>query len=145
MTLTLAALAMATGCVTVRPAAPSDALRPGPGEVHPEARQPAPAAWPLGHLPATPEPLPPPPRPAASAAPAPAAAARQERPARPPRAAKPVRHARPARPVEPAKPRKRTSAKPAAKPAVPQRTYDMAALCEAARGTVSPSIVALCR
>ncbi|MEU9256182.1 hypothetical protein AB0D66_30650 [Streptomyces sp. NPDC048270] len=53
---------------------------------------------------------------------------------------------RPARPAaEPAKPRRRTPAKPAAGPAVPQRTYDMTALCEAARGTVSPSIVALCR
>ncbi|MEU9234838.1 hypothetical protein AB0D36_20835, partial [Streptomyces subrutilus] len=81
LTLTLAALAMATGCVTVRPATPSHAPRPGPAEVHPEALEPAPAAWPLGHLPVTPEPLPHPSPPAARAAPAPAAAARQERPA----------------------------------------------------------------
>ncbi|MBT2546280.1 hypothetical protein J7E99_37870 [Streptomyces sp. ISL-44] len=51
---------------------------------------------------------------------------------------------RPARPAAPAKPRKRPPAKPAARPAAPQRTYDMTPLCEAAHGTVSPSIVALC-
>ncbi|MGP3683870.1 hypothetical protein ACTVZO_04015 [Streptomyces sp. IBSNAI002] len=158
LTLILASLAVTTGCVTVRPAAPPDAPRPGPAEVRPESRQPDRAAWPLGHLPVTPEPLrPPAPTPAAQApAPdaAPAAAARQERSARQPRAAKParpvrpVRPAGPARPAAPAKPRKRPAAKtakPAARPAAPQRTYDMAALCEAARGTVSPSIVALCR
>ncbi|MFB6580473.1 hypothetical protein ACFCYC_24220 [Streptomyces sp. NPDC056402] len=44
----------------------------------------------------------------------------------------------------PAKPRKRppTVAKP--RPA-PQRPYDMASLCEAAKGIVHPSVVALCR
>ncbi|MEU9143369.1 hypothetical protein [Streptomyces sp. NPDC048349] len=151
LTLTLASLTLATGCVTVRPAAAPDAPRPGHPAVRPEPRQPAPDAWPLGHLPVTPEPAPP------SAPPAPVpvpAVAGQERPARPPRAAKPVRPAhpahpaRPARPVrpgEPAKPRKRAPAKAATRPAAPQRTYDMTALCEAARGTVSPSIVALCR
>ncbi|MGR4879621.1 hypothetical protein ACIPUC_09350 [Streptomyces sp. LARHCF249] len=139
LTLLLASLTMATGCVTVRPAAQPDTPPPRPAAVHPEPRQPAPAAWPLGHLPATPEPAPPP-------APAPAVA-RREPPARPPRAAKPARPvhpARPHRPAAPAKPRKRPAAQPAARPAAPQRTLDMAQLCEAARGTVSPSIVALC-
>ncbi|MFD4051634.1 hypothetical protein ACFWSF_40325 [Streptomyces sp. NPDC058611] len=44
----------------------------------------------------------------------------------------------------PAKSRKRAPVKAGSRPA-PRRTYDMAPLCEAARGTVSPSIVALCR
>ncbi|MGW7118419.1 hypothetical protein ACWGI5_38560, partial [Streptomyces xanthophaeus] len=67
------------------------------------------------------------------------ASAGRERPARP--AAKPrrVRASVPA-----ATPRQRPPAAAKPRPA-PQRTYDMAPLCEAAKGTVSPAIVALCR
>ncbi|MDD9376000.1 hypothetical protein M8Z33_04805 [Streptomyces sp. ZAF1911] len=51
----------------------------------------------------------------------------------------------------PAKPRRVAPKKPAAPAAkarhprpAPNRTYDMAPLCAAARGTVDPAIVALC-
>lgn len=53
------------------------------------------------------------------------------------------RPAKPAKPA-PAKPRARKPAPAKARPA-PRRTYDMAPLCAAAKGTVSPDIVALCR
>ncbi|WP_405787601.1 hypothetical protein OG753_06605 [Streptomyces sp. NBC_00029] len=155
LALILTALVVATGCVTVRPAAPPDAPLPGPASAGAtQARQPASLALPLSPLPGAAEPaLPESPAPSPSSAPpearpapVPAAAERQHRPPRR-AAAKPPRHQRPAKqakPAAPAKPRKRppTVAKP--RPA-PQRTFDMAQLCEAAKGTVSPSIVALCR
>ncbi|MFD8984842.1 hypothetical protein ACFV0Q_33850, partial [Streptomyces sp. NPDC059564] len=48
-----------------------------------------------------------------------------------------------AAPAPAAKSRPRQPARPGPRPA-PGRTYDMTPLCEAARGTVSPEIVALC-
>ncbi|MFD3781664.1 hypothetical protein ACFWS1_37650, partial [Streptomyces sp. NPDC058612] len=61
-----------------------------------------------------------------------------------PRRAKAVKPARRPPAAAPATSRERVPAKARPRPA-PRRTYDMAPLCEAARGTVSPSIVALCR
>ncbi|MER6251994.1 hypothetical protein ABT224_11570 [Streptomyces sp. NPDC001584] len=163
--LTLAALVTATGCVTVHPAAPPDAPRQARGAAaRTQDRQPTPLALPLGPLPASPEPASPvppaPPEPPApleppaprvvpeagpAQAPVPAAAERPRRPrradARPPRPRRPAEQAKPA---APAKPRKRPPAVAKPRPA-PQGSYDMASLCEAAKGTVHPSIVALCQ
>ncbi|PWK66758.1 hypothetical protein BCL76_110244 [Streptomyces sp. CG 926] len=143
--LTVAALVLTTGCVTVSPVAPQDAPRAAPAAARTQARQPAPLALPLGPLPTSAEAASPATpstevRPAPStvpeAEPAPVRAA-AERPRRPRRAeAKPPRPRRPAGRVKTAAP-----AKP--RPA-PQRSYDMSALCKAAEGTVHPSIVALC-
>ncbi|MGW0752144.1 hypothetical protein [Streptomyces sp. NPDC002587] len=151
--LTLAALAVATGCVTVHPAAPPDAPRLMPAASRTEPRLPSVPAWPLGYLPeaaaSTPgtaevqetrEPAPADPVPAA----APEPPRRAAGPVRRYRTYKPYKPVRPARPAHPAKPLKRPPAKAKSRPAQ-QRTYDMTSLCEAARGTVSPSIVALCR
>nr|WSX53357.1 hypothetical protein OG409_33220 [Streptomyces sp. NBC_00974] len=57
-----------------------------------------------------------------------------------------ARRAKPARPaVKPAaKPARAPAAQPRRPRTAPNRTYDMAPLCAAARGTVDPSIVALC-
>ncbi|WP_328924175.1 hypothetical protein OG429_05675 [Streptomyces sp. NBC_00190] len=154
--LTLAALTMATGCVTVHPAAPPDAARLTPAASLTEPRQPAVPALPLGHLPTAEETAPQSPeaREPAPADPVPAAApepqhraaepTRRYRPHRPPAPYKPVTPVKPARPAPPARPRTFPPAKAKSRPA-PPRTYDMTPLCEAARGTVSPSIVALCR
>ncbi|MEU6865756.1 hypothetical protein ABZ924_21265 [Streptomyces sp. NPDC046876] len=134
----LAALVLTAGCVTVRPygpVAPEGAAR-GERVVR---------ALPLGPLPTPtsspspppsgdpdPEPEPEPPRPPAvrhdDRRPPPRRAA--DRPAPPPE-----RRAKP-----PAPPRKR----PGAPLPDPGHGYDMASLCEAAKGTVSPAIVALC-
>ncbi|WKD36349.1 hypothetical protein [Streptomyces xanthophaeus] len=160
--LTLAALVTATGCVTVRPAAPPDAQRQAHGAAaRTQDRQPTPLALPLSPLPASPEPaspVPPPPPappgppsprmvPEAGPAPVPVQAA-AERPRRPRRAdAKPPRPRRPAeraKPAAPAKPRKRPPTVADKPRPEPQGSYDMASLCEAAKGTVHPSIVALC-
>lgn len=167
--LTLAALVMATGCVTVHPAAPPDAPHWAPAAARALPRQPTVPAWPLGPLPtaepasptppdpsppeparpepARPEPAPPEPDPV----PAPVSVPRRpattaDQPHQPhrPRRAKPASPAKPAKRATPAKPRKRRPAPAKPRPA-PQRTFDMTPLCEAARGTVSPSIVALCR
>lgn len=131
----LAALALTAGCVTVRPHGPVAPEGAAGGERVVEA-------LPLGPLPTSspsppssddPEPEPEPPRPPAvrhdDHRPPPRRAA--DRPAPPDR--------RPAKP--PAQPRKR----PKAPLPAPGHGYDMASLCEAAKGTVSPSIVALCR
>nr|MDT0518895.1 hypothetical protein [Streptomyces sp. DSM 41633] len=143
--LTLAALVTATGCVTVRSAGPPDAPQPVPAAVRAEPRQPTPLALPLGPLPAVSEPAPAPPEPerVLPPAPVPASAPQQPHRIRPARPAKPPKRARPA---APAAPRKRPpAAKPAPRPGpAPQRTYDMAPLCAAARDTVPPWIVALC-
>ncbi|MFE1869859.1 hypothetical protein ACFW9N_03015 [Streptomyces sp. NPDC059496] len=160
--LPLAAFVLATGCLTVRPAALPDAPRPAePAAARAQDRQPTPLALPLGPLPTSPEapspapPAPPaprvileagpPPAPAAAAAAAPATA---ERPHRPRRVdTKPPRPRRPAKQVKtaaPAKPRKRPPTVAEPRPA-PQRPYDMPSLCEAAKGIVHPSIAALCR
>ncbi|MGW9370687.1 hypothetical protein ACWGVR_11840, partial [Streptomyces xanthophaeus] len=60
--LSLAVFVLATGCVTVRPAAPPSAPGPVPAATRtapPHARpQPQPPAWPLGTLPAVPAPVP---------------------------------------------------------------------------------------
>lgn len=144
-----------TGCVTVRPAGPGTVV-PGPGsgpaatEVRTGLPGPASEARPLGALPevpqdavpagSTPTPLPGSavaPQPAGPAAPA-ARARIRVKPAAP-------RH----RPERPRRAAPKKAAAPAAKarrsqPA-PNRTYDMAPLCAAARGTVDPAIVALCR
>ncbi|MFD7554920.1 hypothetical protein ACFV9E_10340 [Streptomyces sp. NPDC059835] len=130
--LTLAALVMATGCVTVHPPAPSEPRLPATAAARTVFPQPTVPAMPLGTLPAASEP--------ASAAPPPAHdpvpdAARPQR-------AKPEKHT-PAKPVQ-AKPRPRKPGAAKGRPA-PRRTYDMAPLCAAARGTVSPDILALCR
>ncbi|MEU3774135.1 hypothetical protein AB0F11_13180 [Streptomyces sp. NPDC032472] len=131
----LAALALTTGCVTVRPHGPVASEGAARGEQAVEA-------LPLGPLPTSspsppssddPEPEPEPPRPPAvrhdDHRPPPRRAA--DRPAPPDRRA----------PKPPAQPRKR----PKAPLPAPGHGYDMASLCEAAKGTVSPSIVALCR
>ncbi|MFJ1569143.1 hypothetical protein [Streptomyces erythrochromogenes] len=51
---------------------------------------------------------------------------------------------KPAKAAPRAKARRQPSAPAKSRPA-PGRSYDMAPLCEAAKGTVSPAIVALCR
>ncbi|MFK0219720.1 hypothetical protein ACIQWN_16170 [Streptomyces vinaceus] len=136
--LILAAVALTAGCVTVRPDRPAEAARTTP------AAEPGAVveALPLGRLPEPPPPSEPPepePDPDASG-PAP-----ESRPA-PPRAAEraPARPARPARPAPAPGPRRHPPARQNPAPAQP-RPYDMTALCEAAKGTVHPSIVALCR
>ncbi|CAM5281954.1 hypothetical protein [Streptomyces avidinii] len=147
--LTLAAFVMATGCVTVRPAAPPDAPRPASVADRTPERQPTPLALPLGTLPESAGPAEPmATEPPAESVPVPASVPAAERPERPRRVeAKPPRPRRPAKrvkPAAPAKPRKRPPAAVAPRPA-PQGSFDMAALCAAAEGTVSPEIVALCR
>ncbi|MGW8779736.1 hypothetical protein ACWGNM_16980 [Streptomyces sp. NPDC055796] len=144
--LILAAVALTAGCVTVRPDRPAEAARTAPAADRTADRsaggEAVADALPLGRLPASHTPQAPPPP--APEPPAPAVAqADADRP--PPRARDraPVRPVRPARPAPAPKPRKRPPAQPKARPA-PPRTYDMAPLCEAAKGTVSPSIVALC-
>ncbi|MFE9559925.1 hypothetical protein ACFYM0_02275 [Streptomyces sp. NPDC006487] len=159
MPLIIVALAVAagcvTGCVTVGPAAgpgavPGPGARPAPAEVRTDLPGPATEAWPLGALPeaeqhADPVPDGPPnalpgaavaPRPAAPAAPA-ARARSRVKPAAPRRRPERPRRATPKKPAAPAP--KARGARPA-----PNRTYDMAPLCAAARGTVDPAIVALC-
>ncbi|MFD3699149.1 hypothetical protein ACFWUZ_23930 [Streptomyces sp. NPDC058646] len=147
--LSLAALVLATGCVTVGPAAPPDARHVAPP---PAGDRLPPQGQPLGTLPAVaaqpPEPSAEPPQrvrqdvvrpaPARPHRPRGDATGDRARPAQP--AAKPRR----ARTAAPAEPRRRPPAAAKSRPA-PQRTYDMAALCAAAEGTVSPAIVALCR
>ncbi|MET9608138.1 hypothetical protein ABZZ17_24245 [Streptomyces sp. NPDC006512] len=162
--LILAVLMLATGCVTVRPTGPAGSPRLDPAASRTVPRQPASPAWPLTPLPEAATPTPPapgPPAPVAAAAEraAPERAAPPRADDRPPRRAAPARPARPAKPARPAhrardtapaaKPRtpkapKRRPARPAPRPA-PQRTFDMAPLCAAARGRVDPAIVALCR
>ncbi|THA41438.1 hypothetical protein [Streptomyces sp. A1547] len=143
--LILAALALTAGCVTVRPTGPAEPAPPAPAVDRTAARETAVGALPLGRLPA-PEPPPAPPAAEAEAEPEPPAAQPEEN--RPPQRRTGGRApARPAHPVHPApapKPRKRPPVRPKPRPAQP-RAYDMAPLCEAAKGTVSPSIVALCR
>ncbi|MFK0234845.1 hypothetical protein [Streptomyces vinaceus] len=136
--LILAAVALTAGCVTVRPDRPAEAARSAP------AAQPGAVveALPLGRLPEPPPPSgPPEPEPSAPAA----GPAEESRPV-PPRAAEraPARPARPVRPAPAPKPRTHPRARQDPAPAQP-RPYDMTALCEAAKGTVHPSIVALCR
>ncbi|KOU15240.1 hypothetical protein ADK49_21335 [Streptomyces sp. WM6349] len=145
--LTLAALVMASGCVTVRPApAPAPAGKAG------QPREPTSAARPLVRLPtvgaaeAAPDPTGPVPVPASAPRPA-AGGAQPPRPAPGPRRAKTPRAAKPAKQAK-AAPRAKARRQPAvpskSRPA-PGRSYDMGPLCEAAKGTVSPAIVALCR
>ncbi|MFJ9547196.1 hypothetical protein [Streptomyces erythrochromogenes] len=156
--LTLAALVMASGCVTVHPAPvpATDAPQPAPAGNRGLQREPAVAAGPLVPLPAAgaAEPAPEPDEPVSVPASAPhrqaasaAAAEQPARPVRPPRRAGPPRTAKPAKPAQSA-PRAKARRQPAA-PAKPRpapgRSYDMGPLCEAAKGTVSPAIVALCR
>ncbi|MEU3727752.1 hypothetical protein AB0E73_34475, partial [Streptomyces sp. NPDC031705] len=78
---------------------------------------------------------------------APGEAGRQPAAGHPPRARsddRPPRPARPAHRAPAAKPRTREPVRPEPRPA-PRRSYDMAPLCEAARGVVDPAIAALCR
>ncbi|MER7732863.1 hypothetical protein ABTX80_18445 [Streptomyces erythrochromogenes] len=157
--LTLAALVMASGCVTVHPAPARAPDAPQPdtaghrGMDHGVRREPTHAAGPLVLLPSATaaepasdpgEPAPPPasaPHPPPAAPERPAPQVRRPRGAEPPRASKPVKAAGPkAR----AKARRQPAAPAKSRPA-PGRSYDMAPLCEAAKGTVSPAIVALCR
>uniref|UniRef100_A0AAU2JIE3 Lipoprotein n=1 Tax=Streptomyces sp. NBC_00049 TaxID=2903617 RepID=A0AAU2JIE3_9ACTN len=144
--LTLAALALATGCVTVQPAARPDVHVP-----RPESPQPTTVALPLGSLPGAAEPMAVPSAPPVPPVEAPAPAVAPAGPPAPPRPRRPyrphrVKPAKPAaRPAAPAKPRKHREPAPAKPRPAPRHPYDMAQLCEAARGTVSPSIVALCR
>ncbi|MFG2617469.1 hypothetical protein ACGFXC_07565 [Streptomyces sp. NPDC048507] len=138
--LALALLVLATGCVTVR-AAPARV----PASARADAS--APARPVVRELPLGPLPLPPPSQTPVPGAPVPRApaAAGPERDDAP--AAGPRTHRKPAAaPAPAAKPRGREPVRrPAPRPApAPRRTYDMAPLCEAARGTVSPAIVALC-
>ncbi|UUY46306.1 hypothetical protein NRK68_03165 [Streptomyces yangpuensis] len=166
--LTLAALVMASGCVTVHPSPVPDAPRAAPGAAPATAGdrglppEPTAAARPLVRLPpseaaepaAVPDARAPVPAsvPAAGPVSGPASAPRRPRaaarePQRPPRRAK---HPRAWKPVEPARPAprkkaRRQSAAPVRSRPAPVRSYDMAPLCRAAEGTVSPAIVALCR
>ncbi|MCX5195158.1 hypothetical protein OOK31_14820 [Streptomyces sp. NBC_00249] len=151
------------GCVTVRPGDPPRAPRQAPAGLSGRG-------LPLGVLPevAAPPAAPGTPTPDGAAspeaaeAPAAGAGAQAEAPRRgddrpPRRADRPDRpaHRAPARapghahapapaPARAAKPRAKKPVRPKAPPA-PGRSYDMAPLCRAARGTVSPDIVALCR
>ncbi|MFJ7261182.1 hypothetical protein ACIQV2_13520 [Streptomyces globosus] len=132
--LTLAALVLATGCVTVRPEGPAPSEPPAPA-----AGREASAALPLSALPAGGRTIAEsPPAPAVSSAPAAAPAPRRQRSEadRAPREAR--KPPRAAAPPAPAKRRKAPARRASRHP------YDMASLCEAAKGTVSPSIVALC-
>ncbi|WP_158709966.1 hypothetical protein [Streptomyces katrae] len=148
--LILAALALTAGCVTVRPSGPAEPALPDPAVDRTAALETAVGALPLGRVPAS---EPPPAPPAAGAGAGAGAGAEPEPPAAQPGEDRPPQHrtggrapARPAHPVRPApapKPRKRPPVRPKPRPEQP-RPYDMAPLCEAARGTVSPSIVALC-
>ncbi|MET9881963.1 hypothetical protein ABZZ20_02180 [Streptomyces sp. NPDC006430] len=145
--LILAALTLSAGCVTVRPHGPVEQARPGPAADRTSAREAAAGALPLGPLPASADPSPP-------AAAEPDHGEPPELPGAPTaqRSAEDRRHRRtgaaePARPAHPApapKSRKRPPVQPWPQPA-PQPAYDMTALCEAAKGTVPPSIAALCR
>ncbi|MEV6950467.1 hypothetical protein [Streptomyces sp. NPDC051183] len=152
--LVLAVLVTTAGCVTVHPTQPPEPGWQVPGATRTAAReQPEVRAWPLGPLPSPASPASPSAPPAPSSPAAPAAEA-----ARPPAAGPSApghrrggsgqsgnRAPRGAKAAQPAAPerRKRPPAKPGPRSA-PQRSYDMAQLCAAARGTVSPSIVALC-
>lgn len=159
VSLVLALLVLTSGCVTVRPSGPAGAPRPVPASARParapEAR-PAPRELPLGPLPEAPaapsEPAPPDaaePDGGAEPVAAPPERDAPEPPARhrasPGRPAHRAPAAAPPAPAAPAaKPRPRRPARPGPRPAPGRTPYDMTALCEAARGTVSPSIVALC-
>ncbi|MEU8460955.1 hypothetical protein [Streptomyces sp. NPDC029003] len=138
VSLALALLVLTTGCVTVRA---EPARVPASAPARPVVRE-----LPLGPLPAS---APPPQTPAPIPAPVPVTSAAPA--AAPERGDAPRTHAparRAAAPAPAAKPRTRQPARrPGPRPAPgpgPRRTFDMAPLCEAARGTVSPSIVALC-
>ncbi|MFJ8164397.1 hypothetical protein ACIRBY_26215 [Streptomyces sp. NPDC096136] len=143
-------LLLAAGCVTVRPPAPVEAPRQEPAAVRTAGtpRPPAAEGLPLGPAP-EPQDAPPPAEEAAPVrAPEPEAVPVRPAPAAPHRSdGRPPRRASPARPTHrapAAKPRARQPAHPAPRPA-PRRSYDMSALCEAAKGRVDPAIVALCR
>ncbi|MEU6315474.1 hypothetical protein [Streptomyces sp. NPDC047014] len=133
MPMTLAVLVLGSGCVTVRPEVAPDGPRPASAAARTGFPEDTAPGLPLGSLPVSSTSAPPqsaaPEEPEPSRAPAP----RKARPA-PPAPAPPPR----------AKARQRPPAPPKSRPA-PGRSYDMSALCEAAKGTVSPAIVALCR
>ncbi|MFF4326353.1 hypothetical protein ACFYZT_07540 [Streptomyces sp. NPDC001591] len=150
--LWVAVLLLAAGCVTVRPPAPAGAPAREPAASRPAGtpRPPAAPALPLGPAPdsqdappageADPQDVPP----AGEADPQPQtgprrpdASARQRSEDRLPRRS-------PARPAPAVEPRTREPVRSAPRPA-PRRSYDMSALCEAAKGRVDPAIVALCR
>lgn len=161
--LIVVALALTAGCVTVRPDAPGTG--PGTRLVPTGVRtalpaQPTVEARPLGRLPETAPAPASPAAPDASLAPdagvpvsVPGAAERDgerdgaESGAARRRQAGPDRPERPRR-AKPGRPAAAPGAAPAAKPRkprpAPNRSYDMAPLCAAARGTVDPAIVALC-
>lgn len=143
--LMLAALALTAGCVTVRPPGPAEPGRPAPTVDRAVARETAVEALPLGRLPTAEPPTTPPQAAPEAGSPRPGTAqAEENRPRRRTGSGGPAHGpAHPARPAPAPKPRKRPPARPKPRPALP-RTYDMASLCEAAEGTVSPSIVALC-
>ncbi|MEW2415450.1 hypothetical protein AB0953_17270 [Streptomyces sp. NPDC046866] len=136
--LVLAVLAPTAGCVTVRPHGPAAAGGAARGERVVEA-------LPLGPLPTsapTPSPSPTPSGDPAPEAPRPPAVRYDGPRPTPPRRA----GGRPApRPEHPAKAPATPLRRPAEAYPVPGHGYDMAALCEAAKGRVSPAIVALCR
>ncbi|MFI8259984.1 MULTISPECIES: hypothetical protein [unclassified Streptomyces] len=139
--LILAAVALTSGCVTVRPDRPAEAARTTPAADRTAGPEAVAEALPLGRLPASETPSAPAPEPPAQAAAQPA----QDRPPLPRTGDRaPARPLRPVRPAPAPKPRKRPPAPSKPRPG-PGRTYDMTPLCEAAKGTVSPSIVALCR
>ncbi|MEU8841083.1 hypothetical protein AB0D97_18425 [Streptomyces roseus] len=134
--LILAAVALTAGCVTVRSERPAQAARTAPA-AEPGA---AAGALPLGRLPASQTPSSPESEPAATAA----AQESQGRVAPPRNRGRAPDPPRPVRPAPAPGPRKRGPAQPRPRPAQPL-PYDMGSLCEAAKGTVHPSIVALCR
>ncbi|MEV7723253.1 hypothetical protein AB0P15_00795 [Streptomyces sp. NPDC087917] len=160
--LAVLVLVPVAGCVTVRSPAPERRSRPAPVAAG-TARAPSPGL-PLGSLPEVVASQPPP-RPAdAEVDPGPAEGGDPE--AAPPpgedrsprrNAARAPGHASGHAPghagnrvqarapaASAAKPRAKKPVRPKAPPA-PGRSYDMAPLCAAAKGTVSPQIAALCR
>ncbi|MEV6950484.1 hypothetical protein [Streptomyces sp. NPDC051183] len=131
--LSLVALLASAGCVSVgpqsqSPAAPARGPVPRSGSAEAPAREDAPAALPLGRLPAAPA--------AAESGAEPEADAPAARAPRP-RAGRPAKPAAPRRAHPPEAP----PARPGRPPAPPPRGDE---LCAAAEGAVPPSIVDLC-
>ncbi|MFJ6795190.1 hypothetical protein [Streptomyces sp. NPDC091268] len=146
LALALAGLVATAGCVTVHPPSPPGPRDPAAAGTAAAREQPAVPGRPLGPLPsagATTGATAPAPAPPAAPPPAPPGPARghgggaAHRDGRAPRAAKPAAPA-------PVRRRERPPARPGPR-SVPHRTYDMAQLCAASRGVVSPAITALCR
>ncbi|WP_327281930.1 MULTISPECIES: hypothetical protein [unclassified Streptomyces] len=138
--LILASLALTAGCVSVRPGGPPQPARPAPAaDRTTTGAESAVEALPLGRLPASEPPSAAPEEPE----PEPPAPPAEHRSPRRPGDRTPAGAAHTVHPAPGARPRQRPPVRPKPRPA-PPRPYDMTSLCEAAKGTISPSIVALC-